>query len=105
MGITQIYGNAGCQVLKAEIPAGGRMPTHYATSEAFVMVIKGEAEIIFSDGEQALKEGSTLLIPERKPHTLHILKDFEAYIVIAGKARIEYANQTAKQAMSSSLHN
>lgn len=100
MGIEQIYGNTGCKVLKAEIPCSGRMPTHYATSEAFVMVIKGEAEIIFSDGEQSLKEGTNLLIPEKKPHTLHILKDFEAYIVIGGEAKIEYANQSAEQVMS-----
>jgi quercetin dioxygenase-like cupin family protein len=100
MGIEQIFGNAGCKVLKAEIPSGQRMPTHYATSEAFVMVTKGEAEIIFSDGEQPLKEGTTILIPERKPHTLHILKDFEAFIVIGGKAKIEYASQTAKHEMS-----
>lgn len=100
MGIEEVYGSTGCKVLKAVIPAEKRMPTHYASSKAFVMVTKGEAEIIFSDGKQLLKEGSTISIPENKPHTLHITKDFEAYIVIGGKARIEYANQTAKYAMN-----
>ncbi len=93
MGIEQVYVSAGRKVLKATIPAGKRMPTHYATSEAFVMVFKGEAEIIFADSRQQLVEGSVFLIPEKKPHTLHITKTFEAYIVLGGDATIEYATK------------
>jgi len=100
MGIVEIYKSRGSKVLKAEIPAGERMPTHYATSEAFVMITKGRIELIFSDHEQYLQSGSTITIPERKPHTLHILEDFEAYIVLGGKAKLEYANRAAKYAMN-----
>lgn len=99
MGIKEIYTGKDSKVLKADIPKGKRMPTHYATSEAFVMVTKGRSEIIFSDKELDLQEGSTVLIPKRKPHTLHIIADFEAYIVLSGDAELEYANQTAKVAM------
>ncbi len=100
MGIEEIYKNRGCKVLKAKIDAGGKMPTHYATSEAFVMVIRGEAKFISSHGEHILKESTTFKIPEKEPHTLHIIKDFEAYIVIGGAAKIEFVNQAEEKAMN-----
>ncbi|HLR36828.1 MAG TPA: cupin domain-containing protein [Chitinophagaceae bacterium] len=99
MGIVEIFNGKESKVLKAVIPAGKRMPTHYASSEAFVMVTKGKGEIIFSNKEYQLKEGSTIEIPERKPHTLHIIEDFEAYIVLGSGASLEYVNHSAKMAM------
>jgi quercetin dioxygenase-like cupin family protein len=89
--IVQIYKNNGCKVLKAKLPSGGRMPKHYATSEAFIMINKGEAEIIFDDEKKRLKEGATFTIPRKKPHILQIYKDFEAHIVIGGTAEIEFS--------------
>jgi quercetin dioxygenase-like cupin family protein len=91
MPIEEIYKNSGCKVLKAELPSGGSMPKHYATSEAFIMINKGEGEIIFNDGKKRLKEGATFTIPEKKEHTLQIHEDFEAYIVIGGTAEIEFS--------------
>jgi quercetin dioxygenase-like cupin family protein len=91
MSIDQIYKNGSFKVLKAELPSRGSMPEHYATSEAFIMINKGEAEIIFSDGKERLKEGTTFTIPGKKPHTLQIHDDFEAYIVIGGTAEIEFS--------------
>ncbi len=100
MGIEEIYKSKGCKVLKAQIAAGGKMPTHYATSEAFVMVIKGEAKFISSNEQRTLTAGTTFQITEKKPHTLHIVKDFEAYIVIGANAEIEFVNQAEEKAMN-----
>lgn len=94
MGIEKILGRKEYQVMKANIPAGSRMPVHYATSEAFVMVTKGTAELIFSDRQQDLEAGMHVIIAERKPHTLKIRSDFEAFIVIGGSATIEFNGGT-----------
>lgn len=94
MGLEKIYGNRGCKVMKAEIPAGSRMPVHHATSEAFVMVTKGKAELIYSDKEEPLHAGIQVCIPKGKPHTLQVTEDFEAFIVIGGAASIEFTGKT-----------
>ncbi len=94
MGIARIYKNEGCQVMKAEIKKGSRMPVHYATSEAFVMVAKGCGEIIYSNSEQKLEPGMYIHIPRAKPHVLKIEKDFEAYIIIDEDASLEFTGGT-----------
>ncbi len=94
MGLERVYSKKDYQVLKAALPAGKRMPVHYATSEAFVIVAKGSAELIFSDRQEILKAGMQVTIPERKAHTLKILSDFEAFIVIGGPASMEFTGGT-----------
>jgi quercetin dioxygenase-like cupin family protein len=91
MEIGPLHSGEHYKILKAEIPAGGRMPTHYATSEAFIIVTGGRAEIIFSDQEVRLQAGSTFLIPARKPHTLNVIEDFKACIILAPAAGVEFA--------------
>lgn len=88
MKIGPLHSGEHYKILKAEIPGGSRMPTHYATSEAFIIVISGTAEIIFSDQEVHLQTGSSFLIPARKPHTLNVIEDFKACIILAPAASI-----------------
>ncbi len=96
MGIERIYKNEGCQVLKAKIKKDSRMPVHYATSEAFVMVTKGSGEIIYSNSEQKFEPGAYIHIPKAKPHVLKIEKDFEAYIIIEEDASLEFTGGTTE---------
>lgn len=91
MEIGLLHSSEHYKILKAEIPGGGRMPAHFATSEAFIVVISGRAEIIFSDQEVSLQAGSTFRIPARKPHTLNVIEDFKACIILAPAAGIEFA--------------
>ena len=92
MKLEQIYAGENYKILNAEVPGGGTMPEHYATSDAFVIIRKGEASVNFDDGTQAtIKEGATYLIPGNKRHNLQVLKDFEAFIVIGPEAKIEMA--------------
>lgn len=100
MGIEVLYANSQYKVLLAEIAGGQRMPTHYATSDAFVTVLEGEAEIIFSEKEESLPAGTNILIPKRKPHALQVNEYFKAMIVIAGDATLEYANPMAEKVMA-----
>jgi quercetin dioxygenase-like cupin family protein len=97
MKLDQLYAGDHCKVLKAAIPAGGKMPRHHATSDAFVIVIKGTATLVFDDGESTLKAGTTFLIPGREPHVLEVSEDFEAYIIIGPDAGIEMEKGTTGQ--------
>lgn len=92
MKLEEVYAGKNYKILNAEVPGGGAMPEHYATSDAFVIVRKGEADINFVDGTTAnIKEGTTYVIPGSKQHNLKVVKDFEAYIVIGPEAKIEMA--------------
>lgn len=92
MKLEQVYSGQNYKILNAQIPGGGVMPEHYATSDAFVIVRKGEANINFIDGNIVnIKEGTTYLIPGNKQHNLKVVKDFDAIIVIGPEAKIEMA--------------
>jgi len=93
MNIDKIYSDAFHQVLKAQIPAGGSMPEHYATSDAFVIIVSGEARIVFKDRDCTLRAGNTFLIPGNKQHNLQVIDDFEAYILLAPAATIELVKE------------
>lgn len=88
MGIEQIFSSDQYQVLKADLRAGSQMPEHHATSDAFVMVEKGKAELIFAENRSTIAAGSTFLIPGDKPHRLEIKEDFKAYILLSPGAVI-----------------
>ncbi len=91
MEIKELHSGRQYRVLKATIPAGQRMPTHFASSDAFIVVAKGKAELIFSDREILLEKDISFLIPANKLHTLQVTEDFEAVIVLAGDGKIAFA--------------
>lgn len=89
MGLEQVFEDDHRQILKVELPAGSGMPEHYATSDAFVIVVEGKAKLIFNDMTCELVRGGTFLIPEEKSHRLEVIDDFKAFIVLTPKAGIE----------------
>jgi len=89
MGMQQVLADKNHKILKVEFPAGSQMPEHHATSDAFIILVKGRANIVFKDGEHELKSGDSFLIPERKKHHLSIKEDFMAYVVMGPDAAIE----------------
>ena len=88
----QIEINNHYKVLRVEIPAGKDVPRHYATFDAFIMVNSGNALLIFSDETIELKKDSYFSITANRPHTLRIVEDFKAWIVLANDAEIKYPN-------------
>lgn len=102
MEIKELHSGAQYKVLKAVIPGGQGMPTHFATTDAFIIVSKGKAELIFSDREVLLEKGSTFLIPATRLHTLRVLEDFEVAIILGGGGNIEFAGGQAEKNISKS---
>lgn len=78
------------KTLEVTAEAGAVMPSHYCTSDAVVVVLKGEATLVMEDGDTPLVEGSSFLIPVRKKHTLNVKKAFKAIITMSSSATLEF---------------
>jgi quercetin dioxygenase-like cupin family protein len=95
MKIDEAYSGDQYKVLHLRVPAGGVVPEHFATSDAFVIVHRGSAELEFANSKLVLQPGMGFLIPDGKPHSLKVREEFEAYVVIGSAAGIEMAGPVA----------
>jgi quercetin dioxygenase-like cupin family protein len=95
MKMDEIYAGDQYKILHVIVPAGGAIPEHFATSDAFVIVQRGAAELEFASSKLILQPGISFLIPARKPHKLRATAEFEAHIVIGAEAGIEMAGRLA----------
>jgi quercetin dioxygenase-like cupin family protein len=89
MGMQKVFADKNHQILKVEFPTGSVMPEHHATSDAFIILVKGKATVVFKDSKQDLSSGDSFLIPERKQHRLEIKEDFMAYVILGPDGAIE----------------
>lgn len=76
--------------LEVTAAAGAMMPAHHCTSEAVVVVLQGEASMVMEDGETPLHEGTSFLIPAGKVHTLNVIRDFRATVIMGSLATLEF---------------
>lgn len=86
----EIYAGAHFKVKDVALKSGEAMPEHKATSDAFVIVKKGNGRLIFSDSEVELRQGTTVLIPAHKPHRMEITEDFNASVVFEKDGEIQF---------------
>src|SRR5699024_9227276 len=78
------------KTLKVTAKAGMKMPSHHATSEAVIVVHKGEALLKISNETHRLTAGSSFTIPKKKEHSLEVLKDFEAFAIMTNDTDIQF---------------
>lgn len=97
MAIEQIFSDSYRTILKATVPTGTVVPSHHATSDAFLIVSRGEAILNFQVRQITLKEGTTFLIPESREHTLQVVDDLVAYIVLAGGGKIAWTPPASEE--------
>ena len=90
MEMKQLFSNSHYKVLEVSLNNGDTMPLHKATSDAFIIVKKGTGKIIFVDREIQLIQGTTQLIPANEQHQLKINDDFNACIILASHAEINF---------------
>jgi quercetin dioxygenase-like cupin family protein len=55
---------------------------HAASSDALVFIIEGEIEFTISNGKYLLKEGDTLTLPSKIPHSLFAIKQTKMLLVV-----------------------
>ncbi|WP_242920175.1 cupin domain-containing protein [Pontibacter liquoris] len=92
MEMKEIHANAAYKVLKVTLAKGEKMPQHFASSDAFLILEKGKVKLQLPDKEVELVQGATWHIPAGLPHSLQVLEDFSAYVVLAGQAQIKFTN-------------
>ncbi|WP_018477369.1 cupin domain-containing protein [Pontibacter roseus] len=92
MEMKEIHANSSYKVLNVNLAKGEEMPRHYASSDAFLFVREGKAVLKLQEREVTLESGFTLLIPANEPHSLHVLEDFAAAVVLAAGAQINFIN-------------
>lgn len=90
MEMKQLFSNSHYKILEVSLNKGELMPLHKATSDAFIIVKRGAGTIIFADREIELIQGATQLIPANEQHQLKINDDFNACIVLASPAEINF---------------
>ena len=78
------------KTLQIEGSIGMKMPSHYSTQEAVIVVQKGEALLRMPDKEHLLKAGDCFIVPAKKEHTLTIIKDLKALAIMAVKSEINF---------------
>lgn len=90
--MNQLFANKHYKVLNVALKAGQQMPRHFATSDAFIIVTSGSASLNLGGEEIALKAGSHHAIPAMQVHTLQVREDFNACVVMAADAGINFVN-------------
>lgn len=72
---------------------GSTMASHFSTGEAILSVMRGEALLKLGEKEIHLLPGELVIIPAEEPHTLAILNEFEANVIMAIDSEIKFLNK------------
>jgi quercetin dioxygenase-like cupin family protein len=91
MEMKKIYENEFYKIMNVSLKKGEALPKHKATSAAFVIVKQGRGKIVFDNREVWLQHDSTELIPANETHTLEVLEDFRASIVLGKDGNINFS--------------
>ncbi len=88
--LTLIDKGNSLKTLQVKALTGMKMPPHHTTKEAVIVVQKGEAILKMPNEDHTLKKGTVFIIPSGVNHSLEILKDFEATVIMAIDAEINF---------------
>ncbi|SHJ10681.1 cupin domain-containing protein [Pseudozobellia thermophila] len=88
--LTPLQMGGSMKIIQIEGRAGMRMPPHYSSQEAVLLVQQGLALLGMPDSEHKLRPGDTFIIPAKKEHTLIIKQDFKALAIMGLKSEINF---------------
>ncbi|MBF9254141.1 cupin domain-containing protein [Pontibacter sp. 172403-2] len=92
MEMKEVHANPAYKVLEVTLDSGEKMPQHYASSDAFLIVTKGKAKVQLPDREEVLEPGTRLHISASLPHSLQVEEEVKAFVVLAADAQIEFTD-------------
>jgi mannose-6-phosphate isomerase-like protein (cupin superfamily) len=78
------------KVLEITGLTGMIMPPHHSTGEVVRMVKQGEALIKMPDTEYKIGLGDVSIIPAKKEHTLTVLKELKALVIMPVESEIQF---------------
>lgn len=70
--------------------AGMKMPLHYSTGEAVVIIQKGSALLHIDGQEHQLSKDDIYIIPADKMHSLQIETEFKSVLIMEQGSDIEF---------------
>lgn len=70
--------------------AGSIMSDHFSTLEALVIIRKGKAKLFIGGKEIELLPNSTFIIPAGQNHSLTIMEDLVAWVVMPVDSEIHF---------------
>lgn len=66
------------------------MPPHHSIGEVVLMVKQGEVLIKMPDAEYKIGQGDVSIIPAKKEHTLTVLKELKALVIMPVESEIQF---------------
>ncbi|MBK6877627.1 MAG: hypothetical protein IPG99_14550 [Ignavibacteria bacterium] len=81
------------KILNVTGTKGSAMAPHFSTGETILSVIREEAVLNLKEKEIHLRAGQLVIIPAEEPHTLAILNEFEANVIMAIDSEIKFLNK------------
>lgn len=85
-----LHTGATFKTLKVTALKGAVMPLHHATSEAVLIVQEGEAVLKMNGEKHILDKNASIIIPAFENHSLEIISDFNALVVMAVDSDIQF---------------
>ena len=77
----QVNADAG-QVVSKTLAQGEEIGTHDSIGDAMVTVIEGTGKFVVDGKEYILNQGETLVMPAKKPHSVHAVEAFKMMLVV-----------------------
>ena len=78
------------KILQVTGSAGMRMPEHYCTQEAIIIVQLGSAILTMNGIEYALQQDQPFIIPGGENHTLRLTENFQAIVIMKIDSEIKF---------------
>ena len=82
----QVNADAGQVVSKTlaqnDFAKGEEIGTHDSIGDAMVTVIEGTGKFVVDGKEYILNQGETLVMPAKKPHSVHAVEAFKMMLVV-----------------------
>lgn len=61
---------------------GEEIGTHDSTGDALVNVLEGTGKFVVDGKEYVLNEGQSLIMPAKKPHSVHAVEKFKMSLIV-----------------------
>lgn len=88
----EIHANTAYKILSIALAKGEKMPEHYASSDAVLILEKGKVKLHLPERDVMLAQGDTFHITASAPHSLQVLEDFSAFVVLAAGAQVRFTD-------------
>lgn len=81
------------KIFQINAKARMKMPMHYSTKEAVVIILEGHALLKIDKIKHILQKGTVFIIPAQQNHTLSVKTKFKALLIMAEDSKIEFIEE------------